>query len=117
MKSTTSCIDKGLFIIFATCKALLTMNDITLKDIFEAQRRIASIALKTPLTLSEIEQIKEDALTESLVAEHGLFNAKGEDIQDEMQFLGTDRAENLDEEDESVFAVSPELRNALSGKR
>jgi hypothetical protein len=26
------------------------MNDITLKDIFEAQRRIAPIALKTPLT-------------------------------------------------------------------
>jgi threonine dehydratase len=30
------------------------MNDITLKDIFEAQRRIAPIALKTPLTFSEI---------------------------------------------------------------
>ena len=40
--------------MFATCKALLTMNDITLKDIFEAHGRIASIALKTPLMLSEI---------------------------------------------------------------
>ncbi len=92
-------------------------------ELEEWKRRVFTEAIdrdhngEKPLTLSEIEQIKEDALTESLVAEHGLFNAKGEDIQDEMQFLGTDRAENLDEEDESVFAVSPELRNALSGKR
>jgi hypothetical protein len=70
-----------------------------------------------PLTLDEVEQIKEDALAESVVAEHGLLNAKDEDIQDEMQFLGTDQAENLDEEDESVFAVSPELQDALGGKR
>ena len=72
---------------------------------------------KPPLTLDEVEQIKEDALAESLVTEHGLLDAKSEDVQDEMQFLGTDQAENLDEEDESVFAVSPELREALEGKR
>jgi hypothetical protein len=72
---------------------------------------------KPPLTLDEVEQIKEETLAESVVAEHGLLNAKGEDIQDEMQFLGTDQAENLDEEDESVFAVSPELKHAFGGKR
>jgi hypothetical protein len=72
---------------------------------------------KPPLTLDEVEQIKEDTLAESLVTEHGLLDAKSEDVQDEMQFLGTDQAENLDEEDESVFAVSPELREALEGKR
>ena len=72
---------------------------------------------KPPLTLDEVEQIQEEALAEAVVTEHGLLNAKGEDIQDEMQFLGTDQAENLDEEDESVFAVSPELRDALGEKR
>ena len=72
---------------------------------------------KPPLTLDEVEQIKEDTLTESVVTEYGLLDAKEEDIQDERQFLGTDQAENLDEEDESVFAVSPELREALGGKR
>ena len=72
---------------------------------------------KPPLTLDEIEQIKEDVLAESLVAEHGLLQVQGEDLQDEMQFLGTDQAESLDEEDESVFAVSPELKHALEGKR
>jgi len=72
---------------------------------------------KPPLTLDEVEQIKEDTLAESVVTEYGLLDAKDEDIQDERQFLGTDQAENLDEEDESVFAVSPELREALGGKR
>ena len=72
---------------------------------------------KPPLTLDEVEQIKEDVLAESLVTEHGLLDAKGEDVQDEMQFLGTDQAENLDEEEESVFSVSPELKEAVEGKR
>ena len=72
---------------------------------------------KPPLTLDEVEEIKEEALAESVVAEHGLLDAKDEDIQDERQFLGTDQAENLDEEDESVFAVSPELKHAFGGKR
>ena len=72
---------------------------------------------KPALTLDEVEEIKEDALAESLVAEYGLLDAKDEDIQDERQFLGTDQAEKLDEEDESVFAVSPELKHAFGGKR
>ena len=72
---------------------------------------------KPPLTLDEVEKIKEDTLTESVVTEYGLLDAKDEDIQDERQFLGTDQAEDLDEEDESVFAVSPELKHAFGGKR
>ena len=44
-------------------------------------------------------------------------SGKSKDIQDEMQFLGTDQAENLDEEEESVFAVSPELQHAFGEKR
>ena len=72
---------------------------------------------KPALTLDEVEEIKEETLAESLVAEYGLLDAKDEDIQDERQFLGTDQAENLDEEDESVFAVSPELKHAFGGKR
>jgi hypothetical protein len=72
---------------------------------------------KPPLTLDEVEKIKEDTLTESMVAEHGLLNARDEDIQDERRFLSTDQAEDLDEEDESVFAVSPELKHAFGGKR
>jgi hypothetical protein len=93
------------------------------EELTEWERRVFTETIqrvedkKPPLTLDEVEQIKEDALTESLVAEHGLLETKGEDVQDEMQFLGTDQAENLDEEDESVFAVSPELREALEGKR
>ena len=68
---------------------------------------------KPPLTLDEVEQIKEDTLAESVVTEYGLLDAKDEDIQDERQFLGTDQAENLDEEDESVFAESPELSQSF----
>lgn len=93
------------------------------EELTEWERRVFTETIqrvedkKPPLTLDEVEQIKEDVLAESLVAEHGLLDAKGEDVQDEMQFLGTDQAENLDEEDESVFAVSPELKEALEGKR
>jgi len=93
------------------------------EELTEWERRVFTETIqrvgesKPPLTLDEVEQIKEDTLAESLVAEHGLLDAKGEDIQDEMQFLGTDQAESLDEEEESVFSVSPELKEALEGKR
>jgi hypothetical protein len=93
------------------------------EELTEWERRVFTETInrvsqdKPALTLDEVEQIKEDALAESVVAEHGLLDAKGEDIQDELQFLGTDQAENLDEEDESVFAVSPELQDALGEKR
>ena len=89
------------------------------EELTEWERRVFTETIQRvedknpPLTLDEIEQIK----AESLVAEHGLLQAQGEDVQDEMQFLGTDQAESLDEEDESVFAVSPELKHALEGKR
>tara|TARA_R110000744_G_scaffold122778_1_gene227804 strand:- start:2498 stop:2794 length:297 start_codon:yes stop_codon:yes gene_type:complete len=93
------------------------------EELTEWERRVFTETInrvsqdKPALTLNEVEEIKEEALAESVVAEHGLLNAKGEDIQDEMQFLGTDQAENLDEEEESVFAVSPELQHAFGGKR
>ena len=93
------------------------------EELTEWERRVFTETIqrvedsKPPLTLDEVEQIKEETLAESLVAEHGLLDAKDEDIQDERQFLGTDQAENLDEEDESVFAVSPELKHAFGGKR
>ena len=89
------------------------------EELTEWERRVFTETIQRvedknpPLTLDEIEQIK----AESLVAEHGLLQVQGEDVQDEMQFLGTDQAESLDEEDESVFAVSPELKHALEGKR
>lgn len=93
------------------------------EELTEWERRVFTETInrvsqgKPALTLDEVEEIKEETLAESVIAEYGLLNAKSEDIQDEMQFLGTGQAENLDEEDESVFAVSPELRHAFGGKR
>ena len=40
--------------------------------------------------------------TEAVVTEHGLLEAKSNDVEDESQFLFTDVAESVDEEDLSL---------------
>lgn len=56
-----------------------------------------------------VEDFIAEIKTEEIVAEHGLLDNQREDIEDESQFLFTDVAENIDEEDES-FGVSKEMK-------
>ena len=56
-----------------------------------------------------IQEFIGDILVEQLVTEHGLLNAQKEDLADERQFLLTDVAEDIDEEDQDM-GVSDEMK-------
>jgi hypothetical protein len=56
-----------------------------------------------------IQEFIGDILVEQLVTEHGLLDTQKEDLADESQFLFTDSAENIDEEDEQ-FGISDEMK-------
>ena len=49
-----------------------------------------------------IEEFIAEIKTEQLVTEHGLLNAQEEDLVDESQFLFSDKAEEIEEEDQSI---------------
>lgn len=52
-----------------------------------------------------IAQIK----TEDVVGKHGLINVQKEDLEDESQFLHSDSAEDIDEEDQAI-GLSDEMK-------
>ena len=62
-----------------------------------------------------VEDFVADMKSEEVFQEHGLLNAQKEDVEDESQFLFTDSAEEIDEEDED-FGLSPEMRNVANHK-
>jgi len=62
-----------------------------------------------------VEDFVADMKSEEVFQEHGLLNVQKEDVEDESQFLFTDSAEEIDEEDEG-FGLSPEMRNVASNK-
>lgn len=61
----------------------------------------------------QAQEFVEDVKTEELVVEHGLLDSQKEDLEDESQFLFSDSAEDIDEEDES-FGVSSEMREVYN---
>ena len=56
-----------------------------------------------------VEDFIAEVKTEEVFAEHGLLDNQKEDIEDESQFLYSDSAEDIDEEDES-FGLSDEMK-------
>jgi len=55
------------------------------------------------------EDLISEIKVESIVCEHGLLNAQKNDLEDESQFLFSDSAEEIEEEDQD-FGISPEMR-------
>ena len=82
------------------------------------EQRIAIIAnahreSKGLPTDSSVLELVADLQAEQLVVERGLQDVDREDISDEKQFLLTDVAEEIDEEDKE-FGVSDEMRKVYS---
>lgn len=55
------------------------------------------------------ENLISEIKVENIVCEHGLLNVQKNDLEDESQFLFSDSAEEIDEEDQD-FGISPEMR-------
>ena len=60
-----------------------------------------------------IEDFVADIRSEQVFTEHGMLDAQKEDIEDESQFLHSDSAEEIDEEDET-FGLSDEMKGVYS---
>ena len=56
------------------------------------------------------ESFVEEVLTEKVIADNGLFDVQKEDIEDEAQFLNSDSAEDIEEEDEDMGVVSDQMK-------
>ena len=56
-----------------------------------------------------VENFVEEVKTEEVIGENGLFNVANADIEDEKQFLHSDVAEDIDEEDQDI-GVSDEMK-------
>tara|TARA_Y100001938_G_C8057064_1_gene415039 strand:- start:1254 stop:1517 length:264 start_codon:yes stop_codon:yes gene_type:complete len=78
------------------------------------EQRIAVIAKAVENSQSvtpsqSVEDFIAEVKTEEVFAEHGLLDNQKEDIEDESQFLHSDSAEDIDEEDE-CFGLSDEMK-------
>tara|TARA_B100000405_G_scaffold165853_1_gene115911 strand:+ start:172 stop:435 length:264 start_codon:yes stop_codon:yes gene_type:complete len=78
------------------------------------EQRIAVIAKAVENSQSvtpsqSVEDFIAEVKTEEVFAEHGLLDNQKEDIEDESQFLYSDSAEDIDEEDEG-FGLSDEMK-------
>jgi predicted transcriptional regulator len=78
------------------------------------EQRLAVIAKavddsKTITPPQSIEDFISDIKAEQIVVEHGLLDSQKEDVEDESQFLFTDSAEEVDEEDEDM-GLSDEMK-------
>ena len=56
-----------------------------------------------------VEDFVADVKSEAVFAEHGLLDNQKEDLEDESQFLHSDSAESIDEEDQEI-GVSDEMK-------
>lgn len=82
------------------------------------EQRIAVIAKAVenskPFTSSQsVEEFIAEIKAEEIFAEHGLLDTQREDLEDESQFLFTDVAEEIDEEDEDM-GLSDEMKGVYS---
>lgn len=82
------------------------------------EQRIAVIAKavensKSITPSQSVEEFIAEIKTEQLVTEHGLLDAQEEDLADESQFLFTDSAEDIDEEDEDM-GISDEMKGVYN---
>ena len=82
------------------------------------EQRIAVIAKavansQTIAPSQSVEEFIAEIKTEEVFAEHGLLDNQKVDIEDESQFLYSDSAEDIDEEDEEM-GLSDEMRGVYS---
>lgn len=56
-----------------------------------------------------VEEFIAEVKTQQVFVKHGLLNSQKEDIEDESQFLYSDSAEDIDEEDQDV-GLSDEMK-------
>lgn len=82
------------------------------------EQRIAVIAKAVENSQSvapsqSVEDFIAEIKTEQVFSEHGLLDTRREDIEDESQFLFTDSAEEVDEEDEDM-GISDEMKGVYS---
>lgn len=82
------------------------------------EERIAVIAKAVENSQSvapsqSVEDFIAEIKTEQVFAEHGLLDNQKEDIEDESQFLYSDSAEEIDEEDQPL-GLSDEMRGVYS---
>lgn len=71
--------------------------------------RNAYLETKSVGLSKKAESLIEEVLTEQVVIENGLLHAQKEDIEDETQFLHSDKAEAIEEEDQDM-GVSDEMK-------
>ena len=64
-------------------------------------------------TSSAVMELVGDLQAESFVVENGLAEVEQDDIADEAQFLHSDKAEEIDEEDED-FGVSEQMKGVYN---
>ena len=57
-----------------------------------------------------VDNFVEEVKTEEVIGENGLFNVAKHDIEDEKQFLHSDVAEDIAEEDEDMGVVSDQMK-------
>jgi len=83
------------------------------KELTQEQRisviRYAHGNSKEITTKRSVEDFISDIKSEDVFAEHGLLDSQKEDLEDESQFLNSDSAENIDEEDQEV-EVSDQMK-------
>ena len=78
------------------------------------EQRIAVIAKavensKSIAPTQSVEDFLSEIKTEEFVSNHGLIDIQREDLEDESQFLFTDSAEEIDEEDQEI-GLSDEMK-------
>ena len=59
---------------------------------------------------ASVDEFVAEVKTEEIVSRHGLLDAQREDIEDEKQFLNSDSAEDIEEEDQDMGVVSDQMK-------
>jgi len=60
-------------------------------------------------SVQSVEDFVAEVKMEDIVCEHGVLNAQKNDLEDESQYLSSDSAEEIDEEDQD-FGISAEMQ-------
>ena len=81
----------------------------------EERIAIISYAHKNSQSFAPKQSVKDfvaDVKSEEVFSEHGLLDNQKADLEDESQFLNSDSAEEIEEEDESL-GLSDEMRESI----
>jgi hypothetical protein len=83
------------------------------KEVTQEQRvaiiREAYLNSKAIVPKQSVENFVEEVLTEDVLVQNGLFEVHETDVEDENQYLNSDSAEDIDEEDQEI-GLSDEMK-------